>query len=133
MAKRVRDLQCWQLADSLRKEVCAICAKEDVARSLRFCDGFTEAAGSVCRNITEGFARFDSRQIVQFFNYALGSLAEVQDYLSECVTRNFIDQAQFGELSNLAEHTRAVTLKFSLYHQKKLRTRRRSNQAARRT
>ena len=132
MARRFQDLQCWQLADSLRKQVHAICAQEAVVRHLRFCDGFTEAAGSVCRNISEGFGRFESAPIVQFFGYALGSLAEVEDYLRECVTRDFIDEARFQEVSKLAEHTRAVTLNFSQYHQKKLRTARRSRQAARR-
>ena len=133
MAKRVQDLQCWQLADSLRKQVHAICAQAAVARHRRFCDGFSEAAGSVCRNISEGFGRFDSAPIVQFFGYALGSLAEVEDYLRECVTREFIDEGRFKELSKLAEHTRALTLNFSQYHQKKLRSARRSRQAVRRT
>ena len=133
MAKRVQDLQCWQLADNLRKQVHAICAQPEVVRYLRFCEGFTEAAGSVCRNISEGFGRFESAPIVQFFGYALGSLAEVEDYLRECETRGFIDAARLQELSKLVEHTRALTLNFSQYHQKKLRNARRSRQAARRT
>ena len=111
----------------------AICAQGTAARCFRFCEGFTEAAGSVCRNISEGFGRFESAQIVQFFSYALGSLAEVEDYLRECVTRNLIDEGHYQQVSKLAEHTRALTLNFSLYHQNKLRSARRSKAAARRT
>lgn len=120
MAKRAHDLECWQLADDLRREVHAICAQEQVARCFRFCEGFTEAAGSVCRNIAEGFDRFDSSAIVQFFGSALGSLGEVEDYLRECVTRNFIDQERFTKNLELAEHARAKTLNFMRYHRKKL-------------
>jgi four helix bundle protein len=126
MARKFTELECWRLADELRTEVNAICAQEHVADRRRFCDGFTEAAGSVCRNISEGFVRYESAQIVQFFNYALASLAEVEDYLRECLTRKFIAQARFDKNLDLLEHTRAKTLRFMRPHQQKNRKRRRS-------
>jgi four helix bundle protein len=119
MAKHVEDLQCYQLADQLRREVHAICAQGRVREHGRFCNGFTEAAGSVCRNISEGFARFDSGPIVQFFTYALGSLGEVKDYLCECAEREFIDQKRFTTALDLAEHTKATTLRFMRVHEAK--------------
>ena len=121
MARKVADLECWRLADELRAEVVAICAQETIAERRRFCDGFTEASGSVCRNISEGFVRFESSWIVQFFEYALGSLAEVEDYLRECVTRRFIDLQRFETDLALVEHTRAKTLRFKQYHERKLK------------
>jgi len=120
MAKRVDELQCWRLADQLRTEVIAICEQPDVSRHGRFCEGFTEAAGSVCRNIREGFGRFASGSIVQFFDYALGSLEEVEDYLHESRTRKFINPDRFARNLDLAEHTRATTLKFKRFHENKL-------------
>jgi four helix bundle protein len=125
MATRVQDLECWRLADRLRSEVNAICAQEVVANRFRFCDGFTEAAGSVCRNISEGFDRYHSAAIVQFFGYALASLGEVEDYLRESLTRKFLAPERFEKDLELAAHTRAKTLKFMRYHQKKLKTRKR--------
>ena len=122
MVRRAHDLECWQLADELRREVHAICAQDHVAKCFRFCEGFCEAAGSVCRNMTEGFDRFESTAIVQFFGYALGSLGEVEDYLRECVTRKFIDQERFNRSLELAEHARAKMLNFKRYHQKRLTT-----------
>ena len=119
MATKFTDLQCWQLADRLRAEVHAICAQAQVAERRRFCDGFTEAAGSVCRNISEGFARFESGSIVQFFGYALASLSEVEDYLRECSTREFIAPARFEADLELLEHARATTLRFKRYHEEK--------------
>ena len=120
MAKKAEELECWQLADKLRAEVIAICEQPRAAKHLRFCDGFTDAAGSVCRNIEEGFGRYYSAQIVQFFGYALASLNEIQDYLHECTLRKFIDQPQLDELNDLAEHCRAKSLNFMRYHEAKL-------------
>jgi four helix bundle protein len=121
MAKRAEELQCWQLADKLRAEVIAICAQEHVARHLRFCDGFTEAAGSICHNIREGFVRFHSGPIIQFFTYALSSLEEVEDYLSEAKTRKFVDDDRFQKDLDSAEHCRASMLNFIRPHLSKLR------------
>jgi four helix bundle protein len=121
MAKRAQELECWQLADKLRTQVVAICSQDKVARHLRFCDGFTEAAGSVCHNIREGFVRYESGPLVQFFTYALASLEEVADYLVECRTRKFIDEACHVRLHDLSEHTRATTINFMRAHQSRLR------------
>ena len=116
MAKRAEDLTCWQLASQLREEVIAICEQKQVAWRFRFCEGFTEAAGSVCHNIREGFVRFGSASIVQFFTYALSSLEEVEDYLVECRTKKFIDQERFAANYDLAEHTRATVINFMKPH-----------------
>ncbi len=116
--KQFQELECWRLADELRTEVCAICAQELVARRFKFCEGFTEAAGSVCHNISERFARFESGPIVQFFGFALASLEEVQDYLRECLTRGFIDAARLKRDLDLAQHTKATALKFRHHHER---------------
>jgi four helix bundle protein len=111
-----RNLQCWQLASSIREEVIAICANERVAADFRFCTSFLDAAGSVCRNLSEGFARFESPQILVFFGYALASLAEVQDHLEECRARRLIDQRQYEILADRAQHTKAAALRFLRPH-----------------
>jgi len=111
-----RNLQCWQLADGIRRDVIAICAKKQVASDFRFCDGFRDAAGSVCRNIAEGFRRYESAEIVQFFRYALASLGEVQDYLAECVPRGALADSEHEQLFDRCEHTRATSLNFIKPH-----------------
>jgi four helix bundle protein len=112
-----RKLQCWQLSHSLRREVHAICAKEGARDDRRFCDGFRDASGSVCHNIAEGFRRGGSAEIVQFFGYALASLAETQDYLEECVVRNLLDSPQHERLADLSEHAKATMINFIKPHE----------------
>jgi four helix bundle protein len=131
MAKNPEDLECWRLAHALRAEVVAICSQECARDAYRFCDGFMDAAGSVCRNISEGFARFESAQIVQFFGYALASLREVTDYLQDAALRKYIDTARLEKNLALAEHTKATTLKFRRYHEEKLKRERERKRAAR--
>jgi four helix bundle protein len=128
--KHFRELQCWRLSDELRREVNVICAIWAVERDRRFCEGFRDAAGSVCRNLSEGFARFHSADIVQFFTYALASLAEVQDCLAECLTRQAIDKPRHDRLFDLSEHAKATALNFMRPHAEKLKKHRAS---ARRT
>ena len=130
MARKAEELECWQLADKLRTEVIALCAQPTVARYCKFCDGFMDAAGSVCRNIQEGFDRNRSTYIVQFFEYALGSLKEVIDYLHESKLRKFIDTTRHDELKEFAEHARAKTIKFKRYHERKLAAQRKGQQPA---
>jgi four helix bundle protein len=111
-----KELRCWQLADRVRAEVIAICAKPAAARDFRFCNGFKDAAGSVCRNISEGFRRYQSGQIVQFFTFGLASLGEVVDYLTESRKRNVITDADFLRLTDDCDHVRAMMLRFMKPH-----------------
>jgi four helix bundle protein len=119
--RNFEELQCWQLANQLRRRVLAICRKEEVREDRRFCNSFRDASGSVCRNLSEGFTRFTSAYIVQFFNYALASLAEVKDHLIECEQREVITAEEFKELHDLAEHTKAKSLKFMRPHEERLK------------
>ena len=124
--KHFHQLECWRLSDALRSEVHAICATAVVTNDRKFCTAFRDAAGSVCRNIAEGFARFHSADIVQFFTYALASLAEVQDGLKECLARQAVDQPKYDALFDLSEHAKATTLKFMRPHEEEVRKRRQS-------
>jgi four helix bundle protein len=96
-----------------------------VAARFSFCDSFQDAMGSVCRNISEGFKRFTSAEIVRFFRYALASLAEVQDHLEECLARKFISKEDFDRLWDMSEHTNATATKFMKTHLERIQGERR--------
>ena len=103
-----------------------------MAQHRRFCDDFAEAAGSVCHNISEGFIRFSSGEIVRFFTYALSSLGEVQDYLQECVTRSFISEEELRRLLDLTEHVKATSINFKKPHAKRVEAQRRNKRRSQR-
>lgn len=131
-ARNFRELHCWQLADKLRTEVGTICAKPAASRDFDFCDSFRDAAGSVCRNLSEGFIRFTSPEIARFFGYALASLGEVQDHLTECQTRGLLSDEDFQRLSDLSEHVKATSLKFSRPHRERSEREKRKRRKRRR-
>ena len=110
------DLHCWRLADQLRSEVLGLCGRAQISDERKFCTGFADAAGSVCRNLAEGFARYESGEIVQFFRYALASLSELKDYLKECEERGVIDAAELARLFDRCEHTKATATNFMKPH-----------------
>ena len=118
--RNASDLHCWRLADQLRSDVLELCGREQISDDRKFCTGFADAAGSVCRNLSEGFARYESGGIVQFFRYALASLAEVKDYLEECRERGVIDALELARLADRCEHTKATATKFMKPHLTKM-------------
>jgi len=98
----------------------------NVAGDFKFCNSFRNAIGSVCRNITEGFTRGGSCEIVQFFTYSLASLAESQDHLEECRIRSVIDKERFDRDWDLAEHTKATCRNFMKPHEERCHRRQKS-------
>ncbi len=132
VARNFRDLTCWQLANKLRTEVDAICSIPAVERDFKFCNSFRDASGSVCRNISEGFTRGGSCEIVQFFTYALASLAEVEDHLIETQIRKAIDRERFDTDWDLAEHAKATMRNFMKPHEERCRPSRSRGKNARR-
>ena len=108
-AKTYRDLDAWRLADELRTGVVAFTANPSVNRDFRFCNGIRDAAGSVCRNLAEGFGRRRPREFAVFVRIALGSLAEVQDQLLDAKHRQYLGEKDYRRLWTLSERTRQTT------------------------
>lgn len=109
MAKHFRDLTCWQLARSLKKEVSQILKKPVFQRNLRSRDNLSDAASSVRRNIAEGFGRRGHKEFARFLNISLGSLKEVEDGLIECVDNEWVTQEEIAEALKFCKRTTVAT------------------------
>lgn len=110
-ARTYRELTTWQLADELRQAVIALTSGERADLDRRFCQSIRSAAGSVCRNLAEGFARRNDREFAQFIRIALGSLAEVDDHLHEATQRRLLTVDEFARLQRLDDHVKASATK----------------------
>jgi four helix bundle protein len=95
---RFEDLVTWQLADELRREVIAFTATGPASRDFKYRDQIRDAAGSACRNTSEGFDRFRPSEFARFLEFARGSLGEVQDGLIEAHQRQFVTGELFDRL-----------------------------------
>jgi four helix bundle protein len=103
-ARDFKDLIVWQRAHALRQAVWA--AVERAPRmDLRLRTQWTDAAGSVCRNIAEGFGRRSHREFARYLDQAYSSLKEVEDCVIDAEMRGHLADQQVGELNVLARRT----------------------------
>lgn len=89
-AQTHRDLVAWKLADELRRSVLELCRREGVQRDFPFCRQAEGAAGSACRNLAEGFARFRHGDFARFVTISHASLAELLDLFDEAEAKRYI-------------------------------------------
>jgi four helix bundle protein len=94
MARHFRDLTCWQLARSLKKEVTRLLKKPALNRDYKFRDNLSDAASSVRRNIAEGFGRRGHKEFARFLNISLSSLKEVEDSLIESIDNEWVTEEE---------------------------------------
>jgi four helix bundle protein len=64
--KKFEDLEIWQFARRLNKEVCPILNSLYETRNFKLKDQLDASAGSVMDNIAEGFERDGNREFTQF-------------------------------------------------------------------
>jgi len=106
---RFEDLECWQEARQLTKDVYeAISRSPAWKRDLRSCGQTQDAAGSVMANIAEGFARRSNKEFVQFLFIAISSAAEVQSHLYVAVDQKYVSQEVFDLLYKQADKTSRI-------------------------
>ena len=96
MAKMFEDLEIWQQARCLCKEIYKMTCNKD----FRFRDQIRAASGSVMDNIAEGFERNGNKEFIQFLFIAKGSCGEVRSQLYRALDNNYITQEEHNELNN---------------------------------
>jgi four helix bundle protein len=82
VARDVRALEVFRLADTLMLEVMAICATFSRPEHFTICDQLRRAALSVPTNLVEGAQRDTTREFGRFVEIAVGSAAETRYLLS---------------------------------------------------
>ena len=114
MARHFTELVAWQRAHALRKAIWAL-VQAVPALDLRLRSQITEAAGSVCRNIAEGFKRRSHRDFARCLEHATSSLAELEDAIIDARTRGHITDERLQELSVLVRRTSAPLARLLRY------------------
>ena len=93
MSMTFEDLESWQLARAMVRNVYQTTRDVELCRDFGLCDQLRRAGVSVMSNIAEGFERKHLLEKLQFYNVARGSSAEVRSLLY-VVEDNFPDSAQ---------------------------------------
>ena len=97
--ERFEDIEAWQRARELTREIYHISKGGPFARDFGLKDQIRRAAVSIMSNIAEGFERGGDREFAQFIALAKGSSAEVRSQLYVALDQGYIDQDAFDKLS----------------------------------
>ena len=102
---KFEDIDSWQKARSLTREIYAVTNNGLFARDFGLRDQIRRAAVSVMSNIAEGFDRGGAREFIQFLFIAKASAAEVQSQLYVALDAGYIEPDQFKRLYGMASDT----------------------------
>jgi len=117
--KRFEEIEAWQLARKLTKEIYLESRKSPMRRDLRFCSQIQSAAVSIMSNIAEGFHSQTNNEFIRFLSFSIRSSAEVQSLLYVALDNDYLKQERFDELFALTKQVAQKTTAFQKYLEKK--------------
>jgi len=103
--KRFEDLNIWQLAREICKDVYRLTKKAPFSRDFSLKDQIRKSTGSAMDNIAEGFERDGKREFIQFLSISKGSSGEARSQLYRAFDQEYITEEEFME-----EHTQMIQL-----------------------
>ena len=96
--KRFEDLEIWQDARRLSKEIIKIKKNTDLNKDFKFNAQIKDSSGSVMDNIAEGFERNGNIEFRQFLSIAKGSAGETRSQLYRVFDNDYINEEKLNYL-----------------------------------
>jgi four helix bundle protein len=113
--ERFEDINAWQKARVLTKNIYFCSGSGDFAKDYGLRDQIRRASVSIMSNIAEGFERGGSAEFSQFLSIAKGSAGEVEAQLYVALDQGYINKEQFDSLIELALSTKKLIAGFMTY------------------
>ena len=113
--RRYEDLEAWQIADELKREVYALTDTGSASRDFEFCGQIRASAASSTKNIAEGFGRFRPADNARFVEFSLSSTMETKDSLKDGVDRGHFTPERVLRAQQLAERSIQCSTRFIVY------------------
>ena len=88
---RFEDLEIWQEARRLAKEIHILCTETDLKTDFGLKNQVKNSSGSVMDNIAEGFERDGNMEFRQFLSISKGSAGEVRSQLYRIYDSGYIN------------------------------------------
>lgn len=115
--KNYIDLDVWKEARGLSKDIYVVSSNFSAEEKFGLTSQIRRAAISVPSNIAEGCGRNYSKDSIQFFFIARGSLYEIETQLYLAFDLDFIDETKLKLLLQKLETTRKLLNGFINYYQ----------------
>ena len=113
--RRYEDLEAWQIADELKREVYALTETGPASNDLEFRNQIRASAASATKNIAEGFGRFRPADNARFVEFSVASTMETKDSLKDGVDRGHFSPERVLRAQQLAERSIQCSTKFIVY------------------
>ena len=101
---RFEDLEIWQIARRLCKDVFALSNKGLFLKDFKFRDQIRSSSGSVMDNIAEGFERSSRLEFVNFLSIAKGSSGETRSQLYRAQDVEYCTESEANDIVKEYEH-----------------------------
>ena len=96
--QRFEDLEIWQLARELAKEIFILTQSGKLSKDFSLKDQMNRSSGSIMDNIAEGFGRGSRLEFIQFLSISTGSADELKSQLYRCLDKEYISKDNFYDL-----------------------------------
>ena len=106
--KRFEEIQAWQEARVLVKQIYQITSKGAFSRDIGLRDQIQRASISIMANIAEGFDCDSNVEFSRFLGYAMRSVAEVQSLQYAAHDLDYINEESFREYPEQAGKTKGL-------------------------
>ena len=93
MARKFEEIEVWQLARQLVKNIYSLTAQDNIRKHYSLIDQIQRASLSVMNNVAEGFERFSAKEFIYLLNVSKGSAGEVRSMLYVLSDLNLIDRS----------------------------------------
>jgi len=113
--RRFEDIEGWQSARELTRQVYAVAHCGEFSRDFGLRDQITRAAGSTMHNIAEGFDGGSNPEFIKFLRYSQRSCSEVQSQLYVARDQDYLTRDEFDAIYAQAELTHAKVGGFIRY------------------
>ena len=113
--RRFEDIEGWQLARELTRQVYTASHSGEFSRDFGLRDQITRAAGSTMHNIAEGFDGGSNAEFIKFLRYSQRSCSEVQSQLYVALDQGYLSRDEFDAIYAQAELTHAKVGGFIRY------------------
>ena len=119
---KFEDLEIWQLARDLSKEVYSLTFIEPIKSDYRLKDQMRGSSGSVMDNTAEGFERGSRLEFINSLGISKGEVGELKSQLYRCLDNNYISRKLFDDLYNRANIlTKKITVFITYLNSSKIR------------
>lgn len=108
MAQKFEELDCWQVARELTREVYALTSGDACRRDYGFVDQIRRASVSVMNNVAEGHERGTDKDFVKFLYIARASAGEVRSMTYVGLDQHYLSESDFQKLQDLCRRSSAL-------------------------